>query len=716
MNGRNAEVLRFGPFRFVPGDGLWRGADEVALPPRALGALATLIARRGVVASKQELMDAVWPDTFVTESSLLEAIGLLREALGDDRRQPIYIQTVHRRGYRFIARVEPAEPSEPSEPSEPVRFFSGPEWRPLVAASAAAVTATIGMAVVFALFGQHPIERRTSRFSIALPTEATVDPLRGSVAVSADGTRMVYVATIGGRQQLALRTIDRDEPVPIDGSDGASDPFFSPDGEWVGFFAGGSLQKIPAMGGVPTLLCAARAGLGAVWSADGTIVFGGGPGGGLARVSANGVSAGGVSTGGGEPVVLASPLEGSRELRYGWPDLLPNDRGIIYTAVGLATSDVFVLDLRTGARTRLVSAASFGRYSPTGHLIVERRGRLEAAPFSLATLTTTEPTRPIVSGVATSDALDSGPRFAFSRSGSLVYVPGAPAGASDTLHWLDGRGQLERVPLPAAALGDVELAPDQQRLALTMDGEAGPDLWVGDLNAGALHRLTEGGQSISPAWRPDGLEIAFAYSKAGPFNLFLKPIDGSAEAARLLTSPWNQFPTSWAPNSRQLAFTEFQPLTGADIWVLDLDTRERRPVVRTLFDEASARFSPDGRWMAYMSTETGRWEVYVRDARGGSARLQVSRNGGRWPCWSVDGRTLYFDASGRTTAVAIQTSPTLTASAPFEIPGASAMVVAGNGQPTERLLVRRTAGSISSRELRVVLEWFTELSRLVHAS
>ena len=713
MNGRNAETVRFGPFRFVPEDGLWRGDDEVPLPPRALSVLATLVARAGVVTTKQELMDAVWPDTFVTESSLLEAIGLLRDALGDDRRQPLYIQTVHRRGYRFIARLEPLEPAEPepaapSEPSEPAEpaFFSGPEWRPLVAASVAAIAATVGMAVVFALFGQHPIERRTSRFSIALPTEATVDPLRGSVAVSQDGARMAYVTTMNGRQQLALRTIDRDEPAPIDGTDGASDPFFSPDANWIGFFARGSLQKIPVTGGVATLLCAARAGMGATWSSDGTIVFGGGPGGGLARVSATG----------GEPFVLASPLEGSRELRYGWPDLLPDGHGIVYTAVSLASSDVFAIDLRNGTRTRLATSASFGRYSPTGHLIVERHGRLEAAPFSLATLTTTEPTRPIVTGLATTDALDGGPRFAFSRTGSLVYVPGAPAGSSDTLHWLDGRGQLERVPLPAASLTDVELAPDQRRLALTMDGEAGPDLWLGDLTAGALRRLTEGGHSVSPAWRPDGLEIAFAYSKAGPFNVFLTPIDGSADAAPLITSPWNQFPTSWSPNSRQLAFTEFQPLTGADIWVLDLDTHERRPIVRTLFDEASARFSPDGRWMAYMSTETGRWEVYVRDITGRDPRVQVSTGGGRWPSWSVDGRTLYFDASGHMAAVAIQTSPTLNASAPFEIPGATALIVAGGGQPTERLLVRRTPTSAATRELRVVLEWFTELSRLMRVS
>ena len=222
-----------------------------------------------------------------------------------------------------------------------------------------------------------------------------------------------------------------------------------------------------------------------------------------------------------------------------------------------------------------------------------------------------------------------------------------------------------------------------------MDGESGPSVWVGDTTLGDLRRFISDGQSVSPAWRPDGLEIAFAFSKAGPFNLFMKPVDGTAGAAPLFASPWNQFPTSWAPDASALAFTEFQPLTGADIWVLDVKTRERTPLVRTLFDETWARFSPDGRHIAYMSNESGRWEIYVRPARGDGSRVRVSMTGGVWPCWSLDGKTVYFSASGRTMASGIRIAPELSASAPINVPGADAMVLAGGATAGDRLLVRQ---------------------------
>ena len=657
MNGRNPEAVEFGPFRFVPGDGLWRNGTPLPLPPRAMGVLTTLVARPGSVVSKQELMDAVWPDTFVTESSLLEAIGLLRHTLGDDPRQPIYIQTVHRRGYRFIGisgdGTRPAFADKLARQAPIAEGLDTNPWRPIVVASVAYVVTTICVAVVFAVFGQHPqptLERRTSRFSIALSSDAPVDPLRGAVAVSADGSQMAYVAAIAGRSRLFLRTIDRDEPAPIDGTEGATDPFFSPDGRWIGFFAHGSLQKLALDGGTPIVLCAARGGAGAAWGNDDTIVFGGGPGGGLARVSSRG----------GDPVVLATPAPATRELRFGWPDVLPDNRGIIFTAVSLDGSDVAVLDSRTRRRTVLAAGAAFGRYAPTGHLIFERQGRLEAARFSLATLATTEAARPALTGVSRGAMLE-GPRFAFSRTGSLVYVP------SDTVdqepQWLDAIEQ------------------------------------IGD------------GLAVSPTWRPDGLEIAFAFSKAGPFNLFVKPVDGQA-AAPLLASEWNQLPTSWAPNARYLAFTEFQPMTGADIWVIDLQTRERRPLVRTLFDETWARFSPDGQWISYMSNESGRWEVFVRPSSGHGPRARVSNEGGIWPCWSADGKTIYFSTGGRTMAAAVRTAPLLDTSTPHEIPNADALMLAGGRSAADRLLVRHAGAKPSGRvELRVVLEWFSELAR-----
>ena len=573
----------------------------------------------------------------------------------------------------------------------------------MIAASAAAVTATIGMAIVFALFGQRaPAPRPTVRFSIALPANTALDPLRGNVAVSADGTRMVYVATHEGRPRLFLRTIDRDTPEPIDGSDGAADPFFSPDGEWVGFFAHGSLKKLRVEGGTPVPLCAARAGAGASWGTDGTIVFGGGPGGGLARVSDRG----------GDPVVIATPARGSREVSYGWPDILPDGRAVIYTAVSLADNAVAVLDLASGRQWTLIDGAAFGRYSPTGHLVFERRGRLEAVAFSVTTLTATAAPRSILRGLATGSDTFAGPRFAFSRTGSLIYVPGASDDPDERLHWLDASGNLEPVPVPPAPFGTVDVAPNLRQLAVTVESESGQDLWVGDLERGALSRLTADGASVGPTWRPDGLEIAFAYSKAGPFNLFVRPPDADSPPQALVESPWNQLPTSWSPDGRLLAFTEFQPLTGADIWVLDLATRERRQVVRTLFDESHARFSPDGRWLAYMSNESGRWDVFVRPVYGSGPRVQISTAGGAWPCWSVDGKTLYYSIGGQTAAVAVRTAPVFTVSAPILLAGGDDLQLAGANASVNRVLVRQAGVTPARHELRVVVEWFAELTRL----
>ncbi len=689
-------MTTFGPFRFEPGNGLWRDGVEVQLPPRALGVLTALVAQPGVVVSKQALMDAVWKDSFVTEASLLEAIRVLRDGLGDDRLSPSYIQTVHRRGYRFIAQVTTAEPVLRAP-------LLAAEWRPLVVAGGAGVASLVGIALVFAVLGQHPpAPRPTTRFTIALPDDMAIDPLRGSVAVSGDGTRMVYVALHAGRRRLFLRTIDRDAPQAIEGSDGAADPFFSPDGQWVGFFAHGSLKKLGIEGGAPVALCAARPGAGASWSRDGTIVFGGGPGGGLARVSEDG----------GDPVVLTAPPPGSREVSYGWPDVLPEGTHILYTAVSLAGSRVAIFDSADGSSRTLIESGAFGRYSPTGHVVFERRGRLEAAPFSVTSGAVTALPRPILRGLATGDAALSGPRFAFSRTGSLIYVPGASADVDERLHWLDAQGRLEAIPLPTVALGAVDVSPDAQHLAMTVQTDEGADLWVGDTRRGAVSRLAADGPSVNPAWRPNGLEIAFAYSKAGPFNLFIRPADSDAAPVPLLESPWNQFPTSWSPDGRQLVFTEFQPLTGADVWMLDVVTRERRQIVRTLFDESHARFSPDGRWLAYMSNESGRWDVFVRPSQGAGPRAQVSTDGGAWPCWSVDGQTLYFSANGRVAAAAITTTPTLSVSAPLLIPGRDDIQPASGHAASERLLVRQGGVTPARRELRVVLEWFTELTRL----
>jgi serine/threonine-protein kinase len=700
----------FPPYCFEPGQGLWRDGREVPLPPRALGVLEALTTRPGSVISKSDLMDAVWREAFVTEASLLEAIRVLREALGDDRQNPTFIQTVHRRGYRFIAPITLVAPDTPARPDHhtapiappPPDTPVAPDLMPLLTASVAAAAAMVGIAIVFALFGQRPLESRpTMHLSIGIPEPTVMDPMRGTVAVAPDGTKIVFVGLVNGQSRLFLRALDRETPTPIDGSEGAAEPFLSPDGQWVAFFADGSLKKVPIAGGTPITVSPVRRAGGGAWIADNSIVFGGAAGGGLSRVSADG----------GRPTTIVAPPAGSRDVAYGWPDVLPGDAGILYTATSVTGSRLALVDPANGQTWPLLDRAAYGRYSPTGHVIYERRGRLEAVPFSPRDRRIAPAAaRPVLVGVAGGATPDAGPRFAFADNGSLVYVPG-DAALHDRLHWLDIDGRLE--PMAGAAVASsADLTPDLQYVAIGVDGDAGSDLWVGDLRRGAVSRLSTDGQSTSPAWRPDGLEIAFAYSKAGPFNVFLRPADRDLAARPLVEGPWNQVPTSWSADGRWLTITEYHPLTGADIWLVDVATGDRRVVARTPYDESHARFSPDGRWLAYMSNESGRWEVVVRARAAGGPRVQVSAGGGAWPAWSIDGRLLYFSHGQGISAASIETGDTLRVGRVRLIPGRHNLQVMSGRAAADRVLVRPLGPSSRGHELGVIVEWFAELTRL----
>ena len=600
MFERSSEILEFGPFRFEPGNGLWRDTEEVPLPPRVLAVLAALAERPGQVVSKTDLLDAGWKDAFVTEASLLEAIHVLRTALGDDRRAPRYIQTVHRRGYRFVGAVtiapRPTErrgdapeqplalPLPPTSEDEFPPFFSGPEWQLIFRRCGWAAAATVLTSLLVAAVGPRPANVSGGHYSIALPPAVQVPSYSGSVSASPDGQRFAFVALDRGKPSLFLREASHPLPTRLEERAEPSDPFFSPDGRMVGYFANGEL-KVVEPGGAPRAVAYALPGAGAVWIDERTIVFGGGPGGGLARVS----------LAGGPPEVLLQPEALSTDVRFGWPAILPRDRALLFTVMTPAGSDVAILEPGAGRHRVLVRDAAFGRYAPTGHLIVERHGQLEAAPFDAARGTLTGTFRPVVSDVASATAFE-GPRYAFSESGSLVYIPGSAAG-SIALRWRDDTART--------GLGS---GPFVDRLI------AAP------LNVTDDHATADAAHAVSPAWRPDGLEVAFAANKSGPYNLFVRPRLG-AELA-LGASPWNQVPTSWSPDGRSIAYTEFNPATGADVWIVDRLTGLKRPLARTPLDETGARFSPDGRWIAYLSKAGGEWQVAVVPATGGPPLAQ----------------------------------------------------------------------------------------------
>lgn len=591
MPGRSSETITFGPFRFVRGNGLWRDTTEIPLPPRALVMLETFLARPGDVIAKAELLDAGWKDAFVTEASLTEAVRALRSALGDDSREPRYIRTVHRRGYRFIAPVtvvsDPAvfRPDVPPPAAPEVRLLpssspDAPEWRPVVAAAAIAATVLAALAIV--ILASTPRRDHVGRFSIALPDDVRLDALQGTVAVSRDGSRVAFVAHGTGPPQLFVRAVDRDVPEALPGTQGASDPFFSPDGLRIGFFADGWLKTVGVEGGTPTNVTRVDVAAGAAWTGADAIVFGGGPGGGLARVSADG----------GEPVSLIAPAVSSPEVRFGWPDVGPDAERVLFTIVTPAGSDVGLLEAGASTHRVLIREARFARFAHDGRLVAERDGEIVASRLSPRGSTLSDALRPVMTGVATSGVL-GGPRFAVSGSNSLVYVPG-PISGPPSLRWV---GTLQT---PTAA--------DLGR-ALVLDRDTASDTRVASPASPGGDRSPA--IAVNPAWRPDGLEVAFALNKSGPFNLFVSPGPGGV-ASPLGSSPWNQTPTSWSPDGRTLLFTEFHPSTGADIWALDLPTRTRRPIVRTVADETGARYSRDGRWIAYLTRESGAWEAVVQ--------------------------------------------------------------------------------------------------------
>ena len=385
---------------------------------------------------------------------------------------------------------------------------------------------------------------------------------------------------------------------------------------------------------------------------------------------------------------------------------------MLFTALSLGDSQVMALDLASGARTVIADAAAFGRYSPTGHLVFERRGRLEAAPFSLAERRITSTPRPILRDVATGRAAD-GPRFAFSPGGSLVYVPNQSPGGDDRLHWLSTNGHLEPIPLPPAPLdlGGDGRGPEQARARGR--GRSGSDLWLGDLARGSVSRWDLDGPASARRGVPTASRSRSPTARPARSTSSSAPPTAAAEIEALLDSPWNQMPTSWSPDGRRLAFTEYHPLTGADVWMVDVDTRERTPIVRSLFDESHARFSPDGRWLTYMSNDSGRWEVFVRPADGNGARVQVSSGGGAWPCWSSDGRAIYFTAAEHTLVAAVRSGPTLSISPPLALTARDDLQLAGGRAGIDRVLVRQGGPTPLRRELRVVIEWFAELTRLV---
>ena len=493
-----------------------------------------------------------------------------------------------------------------------------------------------------------------------------------TIALSPDGGTVVFAADASAGSQpiprssrLYLRRLDRLTATPIPGTEGATKPFFSPDGQWVGFSvgAGGALKKIAIGGGAAQVICDTQAYNSVSWGDDGTIFFTTTSGGGLSRVSANG----------GTPQVLTTPNRDQRERTHRGPEALPGGNALIMT-VGTADitsyddARIEVLTLATGQRRVLIQGGMNARYVSTGHLIYARAGSLLAVPFDLKRLEVTGPPITVVDDVFT-DPIMGLANFAISRDGSLLYAPGGARTHLNSLVWVDRQGRSQPVNGVRRPIGAVRLSPNGQRVALDLNG-ATSEIWLHDFVRTTSTRLVYGWDNDRPIWAPDGTRVAFSSNRATPggSNLYWQVADGTGVAERLTTSAsLSQTAESWSPDGRFLVFSQWEAATGSDLWAFSIAEHKARPLLQTRASESAARVSPDGRWIAYESDQSGRFEVYVRAFPGASRDRQVSLDGGSDPRWAPNGRELFYRKDNRMMAVGVSTAGEFVSGTPKQL-------------------------------------------------
>ncbi len=471
------------------------------------------------------------------------------------------------------------------------------------------------------------------RFDITLPGVTWLSGTRKNLAVSPSGDTIVLAVASSSGTQLYRRNLDDPIMLPLAGTEGAENPFFSPDGRWIGFTQDDRLRKIALDGGTPVDLCKTEWG-GGVWTSDGRII--------ITRSYAGGLDV--VPAAGGEPEQLTVPDMTSGELGHWWPQLLPDEAWIIYTSwsTPIDRARIMALSMETGERRLLVEGGAFGRWSPTGHLLYVRGGQLMAAPFDRKSMATTGAAEPVLDDVYL-DSSDGYSNLDLAANGTLVYVPASVMDAPRELVWVDRTGTITPLGIPPRRYGAPRLAPGGRLLAETVADGQNTDIWIRDLERGARTRFTFGeATDFNPVWTPDGRTLIYN-GEEPQFTIYQRPADGSAEPTLLLREPIGTNPTSVSPDGRLLVCTFADPGTDSDIWILPLDgSAPPQPFVRTRFSEHMARVSPDGRWLAYVSNESGRREVYAMAFPGGGSRVQVSIDGGDEPAWSPLGDEIFY--------------------------------------------------------------------------
>jgi len=507
-----------------------------------------------------------------------------------------------------------------------------------------------------------PADTRVQKLSVMMPEKVGASSSGGpNLALSPDGRYLAFLANFEGKDLLWVRSLDSTSAQALAGTEGASTstPFWSPDSKFIGFFAGGKLKKISVSGGPPQTICDAAEGRGGAWNRDGIIIFTPGATGALYQVPATG----------GEPAPVSVLDQSRSEISHRWPQFLPDGRHFIYLARSNRPDlrGIYVGSLDSKETKQLMATMSSGVYAPPGLLLFSRNEALFAQSFDTDKLQLKGEPFPVAEQVAYNAGLGKS-AFSVSENGILAYRGGSYQ--IGHLLWIDRSGKQIGQLGAADLYFTLGLSPDEKRVAVDrVDADTGAtDLWLFDLARGIPSRFTtDPAPDWYPLWSPDGSQIVFTSNReANRGNLYQKFTNGLGTEEELLRSDERKVPDDWSSDGKFIVYESLNPKTKIDLWLLPM-TGDRKPVpfLQTEFNEQQAQFSPNGKWIAYTSDESGAPEVYVQTFPASGGKFRISTGGGCQPQWRRDGNELFYIAPDRRLmAVDVKTVAAFEASVP----------------------------------------------------
>jgi serine/threonine-protein kinase len=649
-----------------------------------------LASRPGEIVTRAEIQKALWgDDTFIDfEHGINFSIKQIRDVLGDTADKPRFVDTVPRVGYRFIAKVD-------GIPSDERETLGVSEWSPAglprtrwkvgaVTIVVLAAAIVMGALVVSTLQpnASPPSDVRKQRFQISLPRDVAILSVRNAVtafAISPDGDDVVFVGCPESAQPamfsyvsclLYLRKGSEIDAKPLLGTEGAMCPFFSPDGRWIAFLAGGRLKKINVERGIVIEMAVVPALRGGNWGEDGNILFsvGGGSTKGLSRIPADG----------GAIEEVTRPDHERGEGTHRWPHVLPGARAALFTVHHGGTAfvsgshgfDVAIVDLKSRSRRTLIERASAPKYL-NGHVLFGRDGILYSAPLDVDRLELAGAPVPVLEGVAmwsSPSGATSGSGNVFydvSQHGDLLFSPREARLPRRTLILFDRGGTGKPLSRERRSFRHPIFSPDGLSIAVIIEDHV-YGTFVVDTRSDAWTRVGDPNLNLNPmAWFPDGKSLLLYDGSKRVGRLLIVPLDGGTPSAIMQHLDW--FPPSLSPDGSVLLYDDQPEPQQFDIWRLALDDHSTAPWLATPSVEMNPSFSPDGRWVAYRAEDSGQPEIYVRPYSGSGGRHRVSIDGGSWPRWSRDGTEIFFTNRESLWSAVVRTMPTFSSDPPRKL-------------------------------------------------